>query len=407
MAIPNNFEVEPSGVQVVEVQFLPTIVAPYDGILAVESNVGNFEVTVTGEGIPVPAPVLSVLPDTLCVEVNIGESVTENVTISNLGNADMVYFVNAAAEVNLIEFSPSNGVILPANQATIEVTLVGDTLPNTYEFPFTITANDPTTPDESVLVKLTVIQPILPPIAIFESDATDVCDGTMHFNNLSENEPSFYFWDFGDGVGLSGEDSPSYTYDLPGTYTVQLITVNDVGSDTLTVEVEVPFVVAGFGVPDTVMVGEVFTVNDLSLGADTWLYGMGDGSLYSEAAPEHSYELVGTYQILQSVESSAGCVDVVNQNIVVEMEVGIDDVVNNGILVYPNPVREVLFVDLGDWAGQKGRLVLYNALGESIQAKTWEHATILELEVRDLAEGVYFLSLFLETGYFNVPIVVR
>lgn len=41
-------------------------------------------------------------------------------------------------------------------------------------------------------------------------------------------------WDFGVLLATSTEDSPSYTYLVPGTYTVQLTVTNDTGDDELT-----------------------------------------------------------------------------------------------------------------------------------------------------------------------------
>jgi PKD repeat protein len=58
-------------------------------------------------------------------------------------------------------------------------------------------------------------------------------------SNVQGDSPISYDWDFGDGATGSGE-SPSHTYDEPGTYTVELAASNEAGesSQTLTMTVE-------------------------------------------------------------------------------------------------------------------------------------------------------------------------
>lgn len=61
-------------------------------------------------------------------------------------------------------------------------------------------------------------------IADFETPPVNCAPYTHDFTNtsLSQLFTNFY-WDFGDGVGTSTVENPSYTYNSPGTYTVSLI----------------------------------------------------------------------------------------------------------------------------------------------------------------------------------------
>jgi PKD repeat protein len=63
--------------------------------------------------------------------------------------------------------------------------------------------------------------PVIKPISSFqfEIDATDFFK--VNFSNFSQNATS-YAWDFGDAVGTSTDESPSYIYSASGTYTVTL-----------------------------------------------------------------------------------------------------------------------------------------------------------------------------------------
>ena len=55
---------------------------------------------------------------------------------------------------------------------------------------------------------------------------------TVSFTDTSENKPSAWNWDFGDG-GISTETNPTHTYTQPGTYSVRLKVSNTFGSDTI------------------------------------------------------------------------------------------------------------------------------------------------------------------------------
>jgi len=69
-----------------------------------------------------------------------------------------------------------------------------------------------------------------PPLFLPTADFTfSVTDLTVDFTNTSTNADS-YSWDFGDGVGTSTEENPSYTYASEGVYPVTLIATNSDGS---------------------------------------------------------------------------------------------------------------------------------------------------------------------------------
>lgn len=83
--------------------------------------------------------------------------------------------------------------------------------------------------DYTVIVE----QLALPPTTDFTSNVIYTCDGTVEFEDLSTNIPYAWAWDFGDG-NTSVAKNPTHTYTTDGFYTVELITTNQYGSNTLT-----------------------------------------------------------------------------------------------------------------------------------------------------------------------------
>lgn len=72
-----------------------------------------------------------------------------------------------------------------------------------------------------------------PPVAQFFGVPTSgPAPLTVQFTDESANEPTSWFWDFGDQVGTSYDQNPSYEYTQNGTYTVSLTSTNAYGEDT-------------------------------------------------------------------------------------------------------------------------------------------------------------------------------
>ena len=71
-----------------------------------------------------------------------------------------------------------------------------------------------------------------PPICKFDVSEAQTCDGSINFSDLSENSPTYWFWDFGDG-STSNDVNPLHTYVESGIYDVKLVTGNNFGTDTL------------------------------------------------------------------------------------------------------------------------------------------------------------------------------
>ncbi len=72
-----------------------------------------------------------------------------------------------------------------------------------------------------------------PPITSFKADDTASCSGLVNFTDLSQNGPTSWTWDFGDG-DTSNLRNPSHTYSQAGYYTVKLKSGNSFGNNQIT-----------------------------------------------------------------------------------------------------------------------------------------------------------------------------
>ena len=152
----------------------------------------------------------------------------------------------------------------------------------------------------------------LPPVANFEaSPSLGEAPLTVSFNDLSENSPTSWQWDFGDG-STSTNKNPNHTYNTPGTYTVSLLVENAYGEDTKIksdlVAVIAPPPTANF-VGSPTFGDHPLTVSFTNISSNNpshWEWDFGDGETSNEANPTHTYEEVGVYSVSLTVSNSVG-----------------------------------------------------------------------------------------------------
>lgn len=140
-----------------------------------------------------------------------------------------------------------------------------------------------------------------------------VCKGVLTTTNTSTGA-SQYLWYFGDG-SISTLTSPSYTYSLPGTYTVSLIanpfsTCKDSIAQTITISNPTQSV---FSVTNTPC-GYSVQLNNTSIGATTYSWDFGDGNTSNLVNPgSHNYSTSGVYTISLITNPGSPCADTLKQ----------------------------------------------------------------------------------------------
>ncbi|MEL7529678.1 MAG: PKD domain-containing protein [Bacteroidota bacterium] len=165
-----------------------------------------------------------------------------------------------------------------------------------------------------------------PPSLSFTATATNPCQlpYAYSFNPVISPAGSYnYSWDFGDG-SFSGQVNPTHIYATPGTYPVMLILSDPNGcadtlSQTLAVQLQTP--VANFSLADTlVCVGQTLNFFNLSVGAQNYVWDLGDGTTFTGPNPTHAYTTPGTYTVSLVAISGASCTDTLVRTAYVEVQ---------------------------------------------------------------------------------------
>lgn len=169
----------------------------------------------------------------------------------------------------------------------------------TYDVTLTVTNGD----FSSEVTKSVPVQKV--PVAAF-SYTTDGNTGTVTFTNESTDAVS-YKWDFGDGKGTSTEESPVYTYDATGSYTVTLtaISVDLESTAEQTVKVTVIPPEADFDFTADIQTGKVtFTNKSTNASSYKWSFGDELNGSSEDKDPVYTYRKPGTYTV--TLTASAG-----------------------------------------------------------------------------------------------------
>ncbi|WP_242528046.1 PKD domain-containing protein [Allomuricauda sp. CAU 1633] len=192
--------------------------------------------------------------------------------------------------------------------------------PGVYNVELTVTDVEGLT--DTDVITITVNQPNLPPVALATaSPESGIAPLEVSFIGSGSTDDVgiiTYAWDFMDG-GTSAEANPTYTFNTPGTYDVEL-TVTDGGGltdtdvVTITVSPNVAPVAVATATPETgtaplevAFIGSGST-DDVGVVSYAWDF-MDGGATSTEADPTYTFSTPGTYDVELTVTDAGGLTD--------------------------------------------------------------------------------------------------
>lgn len=170
------------------------------------------------------------------------------------------------------------------------------------------------------------------PVAAFTANPTSgTAPLNVNFTDQSTNNPTSWQWNFGDG-GNSTQQNPSHTYQNAGSYTVQLIATNSLGSDTETKNNYITVTsgggsdapVAAFtGNPTSGTAPLTVSFTDQSTNNPTiWQWDFGDGTTSTQQNPSKTFSAPGNYTVKLTSSNSYGSDTHVKNNYINVLPVG-------------------------------------------------------------------------------------
>lgn len=247
-------------------------------------------------------------------------------------------------------------------------------------------------------------------------------NGTVNFNSYATHSPfgTTYNWDFGDGQS-SSQRSPSHTYSNPGTYNVTH-SVIDTFNQVICSYTDSVIVVGGSQncsasysiVKDTsTTFGVILYNNSSNETSHQYSWDFGDGQSGTGRTPNHLYQNFGSYVVCLTITDS-----IYNCNITYCDTVGMDTLGNlksgfrlevknplitsikeidksafESLSIFPNPANSTVSVDLSD-VEQTVHLRLMDLSGKIVLSKMNVQSGMIEqLNIENLNDGFYFLSI--------------
>lgn len=238
------------------------------------------------------------------------------------------------------------------------------------------------------------------PLVEFSFNLQSGCDSVdVTFQSNLFNADSI-LWKFGNAL-TSTTNNPTQRL-ASGSYLVQLIGYNPLGSDTFALTVNVPNApVAGFRLNNnTINAGNNLPLINLSMFSSNFVWDFGDGTTATGFAPTKSYTQQGTYTITLYA-SNASCTDtfVLNNAVTIIQGVSVQELAAAQIKLYPNPAQTAIQIEWGDL--EVDQLVLRNTVGQELArfSPSQENQTEL-LQLGQWPTGIYLLQL--QGRNFNV-----
>ncbi len=297
----------------------------------------------------------------------------------------------------------------PSSANTAGPHIVNYDTPGTYDVSLIVT-NDA---GSNVLTQedlITVTEQILPPIADFNSNETEISTGeSIIITSTSSNEPTTYQWSFpgGNPSSANTEGPHIVNYDTPGTYDISLIVTNEAGSDLMTKEDFIT--VSADGLPPTanfiasqtsINTFQPITFTELSNNLpDTWEWIFTGAATPNATGPgPHTtfYENEGIYSVSLTVTNAFGNdVELKNDYITVIDATGLEELGIASLALSPNPSNGQVNLTIKTQELASYHLYLSDVSGKILwEAQTMPSQEIVQpIHLHDFANGLYFISI--------------
>ena len=232
------------------------------------------------------------------------------------------------------------------------------------------------------------------------------------FQDLSNGNPSNWYWEFGDG-NTSTSQNPSHVYMTSGAYSVKLIVSNGVVIDSLEVTNILNILknpMASYSAISFIQQSFVpIQFTNLSQDAVYYTWDFGDATISHNENPIHSYSGPGIYSVTLSAYADSTvniCADTLVYQMLIEPTNSVTpSQVFSKVHSYPNPSYENFNIDLGKIV-KGGTYTITDAIGRIIRTNIIDNLQYLNIDI-EKSPGLYLLIIQFDNNVETIQLIKK
>ena len=282
----------------------PSTTGSFSSTINITSNGGSS--TITYKGKIQEIPILNINKTSFDLGTQRGGRNNTEISpaIKNTGTGTLTGSVSTSGDI-IASATPASFSLTAGQWIKENIEVSFPTSPGTYSGIVNVTSNGGS---GKITVKVIIGTP---PTANFSGTPTSgKVPLTVVFTDKSTNNPTSWYWDFGDGSS-SNDQNPSHTFQKVGSYTVDLTANSNYGTDDKTIKdyiVVGDAPVADFSASPTSGAAPLnVNFTDKSTNNPTsWTWDFGDGSTSNDQNPSHTYQNAGKYTVKLTATNKYG-----------------------------------------------------------------------------------------------------
>ena len=239
-------------------------------------------------------------------------------------------------------------------------------------------------------------------------NTTKICEGDTVFFRVGDNSFDSVKWIFeGADIKESILEEPQVVYDSTGIFDVEIIAFSKYGADTLLKN----DLIKVAGAPQGDFVFEI--KSDTAIFTNTfegdYLWDFGDDSISTEKNPVHIYAGDGTYEVRLVVKNTCDSSVLIKPIIINTTK--IENITKKDIFIYPNPVKNTLFLIKNSGFDENSIIYVIDILGNTVLKKDLrrldKNGTAYQIDLKHIEKGVYFFKIEFTGNTYIKKIIIN